>query len=402
MNYEQAKEHLVATMQSQNYAADTQKKFKAALNYICSFYTKYNSVETLTIDEVTAFLDFLSFEKNLSPSTVNNYLGGLKFLFENVFHREWPKDISYLNRPRNRPTIASVTAPPPQIRPVISLEKAIPILIQHMELRGNASGTQAAYIRSLRKFAIATKIEHNLNLMTLDDIQNFLHHELYVCKRNPQTVNCCRTALKFTYTVLLDKQWDDLKIPSHKFDKHVPAVLSPDEVLKLINAIENPVYKLVATLMYSSGLRVSEAIKIKISDIDSKNMQILITNTKTHKDRYALLSHECLLALREYYKIYRPTNYLFPGQRYNLHISKESIQTAVRVAALKIGITKKVSSHTLRHCFATHLLQNDTNLYYIKQLLGHSSLRSTSHYLHTISFSNMNIKSPLDLVGGLK
>ena len=130
-------------------------------------------------------------------------------------------------------------------------------------------------------------------------------------------------------------------------------------------------------------------------------MQILVTEGKGHKNRYAILSEQCLLALRSYYKAYHPTNYLFPGQRYNLYVSKESVRQAVRVAALKAHIKKPVTPHTLRHCFATHLLENDTNLYHIKELLGHSSLRSTTSYLHTMSFANINAKSPLDIIGGL-
>ncbi len=110
-------------------------------------------------------------------------------------------------------------------------------------------------------------------------------------------------------------------------------------------------------------------------------MQLLITDGKRNKDRYAVLSEKCLQALRTYYKLYKPTNYLFEGQRFNLYISKESVEGTITVAAMNCGITKKVTPHTLRHAFATHLLENDTNLYYIKQMLGHGSLRSSSTYL---------------------
>lgn len=122
-------------------------------------------------------------------------------------------------------------------------------------------------------------------------------------------------------------------------------VLSKEEVVKLINA-DNPTYKTIAIVMYSAGLRVGEVIKLKISDIDSKNMQILVTNGKRNKDRYSILSEKCLHALREYYKIYKPTNYLFEGQRFNPHISKESVQGAIRVAAVKCGYQKSDTTYT--------------------------------------------------------
>ncbi|QEH69048.1 tyrosine-type recombinase/integrase [Cellulosilyticum sp. WCF-2] len=398
MNYEQTKELLVSAMQDQNYAADTQKKFKASLAYISSFLNKTTDMEKITPEEIQGFLNHLAFDKDLSPSTVNNYQAALKFIFETVFEKEWSDKFSYYTRPKSK-----IIPPIPSIPDsAISLQEGILSFIYRMELRGNAAGTQAGYIRAIRKFVAYTKSESNLCCLTLDDVQDFLHHQHYIAKINPETVNLYRTAIKLFFITVLNKEWHELMIPSYKCEKRIPAVLSPPEVINLLNAIQSPVYKMICILMYSAGLRLSEAIKLKISDIDSKNMQILVIDTKTHKDRYALLSHQCLLELRKFYKTYHPSNYLFPSQRYNLYVSKESVQQAVRVAALKAKITKPISTHTLRHCFATHLLENDTNLFYIKELLGHSSLRSTTTYLHTMSFNNINVKSPLDLVGGLK
>ncbi|MCE5285466.1 MAG: tyrosine-type recombinase/integrase, partial [Pelosinus sp.] len=234
------------------------------------------------------------------------------------------------------------------------------------------------------------------------DAKTFIHHHLKVLLQAPQTINVKRTAIKFFYVNILDIHWDDNKICNVKPRKTIPVVLSMDEVASIINAIDNLTYKTIAILMYSAGLRVSEVIKLKISDIDSKNMQLLITDAKGNKDRYAILSEKCLQTLRTYYKLYKPTNYLFEGQHFNPHISKESVEGAITVAAIKSGINKKVTPHTLRHAFATHLLELDTNLYYIKQLLGHSSIRSSARYMHTVSFSNMNVKSPLDFNGGFQ
>lgn len=399
MTYQQAKDLIVSAMHEQSYAAYTQKKFKASLTYICSFHNKYTCVESISPEEIQSFLNHLAFEKDLSPSTVNNYQAALNFLFEYVLHKSWPGEFSYFKIPRNKISPQSFQLNETQILPFDNL---MPAFIKQMELRRNATGTQAAYLRAIRKFASFTKKEDNMSSISLEDVKDFLHHEHYINKHNPQTINTYRTAIKLFYITILNKEWHDLKVPSYKLEKRIPVILSPQEVITLLKAIESPMYKMIAILMYSAGLRIGEAIKIKISDIDSKNMQILVTETKCHKDRYALLSQHCLITLREYYKAYRPTNYLFPGQRYNLYTSKESVQAALRVAALKAKITKPVSPHTLRHCFATHLLENDTNLYHIKELLGHGSLHSTTRYLHTMSFANLNVKSPLDLIGGLK
>lgn len=284
----------------------------------------------------------------------------------------------------------------------MNYETAERTLIKQLELRGMALKTQLAYRRYSFKFSVFTHKENDLTQVTIEDIQDFLHYRRYVENLTPQTINVCRAALKFFYTIVLDKEWNNTKVPSQKKIQKIPIVLSVEEVINLLNAIEDTAYKMISILMYSAGLRISEALKLKICDIDSKNMKISIHEAKGNKERYALLSEHCLESLREYYKAYRPTYYLFPGRGNHLYVTRDSVHNALRKAALKARITTSVTPHTLRHCFATHLLEKNTNIYYIKQLLGHSSLKSTSVYLQSISFSHMGVKSPLDLIGGLK
>lgn len=151
---------------------------------------------------------------------------------------------------------------------------------------------------------------------------------------------------------------------------------------------------------YSAGLRVSEAARLRVSDIDSKNMQIAVRQGKGRKDRYSMLSQANLLLLRQYWKLYRPSYWLFPGKPSDNPIAIRNIQQIFYDSAAKAGITKDVSIHTLRHCFATHLLEQKTDIWTVKQLLGHANIQTTCKYLHLRNMNLLNVKSPLDLLDG--
>jgi site-specific recombinase XerD len=179
-------------------------------------------------------------------------------------------------------------------------------------------------------------------------------------------------------------------------DKKLPLVLSKEHILQIIENTNNIKHRCIVSLLYSSGLRRSELINLKISDIDSSRMLIRVQDAKGSKDRYSLLSNTALKDLRAYYKQWKPKVYLFEspkGEKY----SPNSVGKIVTNAAIKAGINKRVSPHTLRHSFATHLLENGTDLRYIQLLLGHSSTKTTEIYTHVAKSSFNSIKNPLDL-----
>lgn len=155
-------------------------------------------------------------------------------------------------------------------------------------------------------------------------------------------------------------------------------------------------HKTLLALIYSSGLRISEALAMKPKDIDSIRMLIHVKNAKGKKDRYTLLSEKVLVMMREYYSVYKPKEYLFEGQ-YGGQYSSRSAQVVLQEAAIKAGILKHISLHTLRHSFATHLLESGTDLRFIQDLLGHSSPKTTMIYTHVSSTSLKKIKNPFDL-----
>ena len=185
------------------------------------------------------------------------------------------------------------------------------------------------------------------------------------------------------------------KIP--KKEKTLPVVMSEEETIRVLRAIENVKHKAILMTIYSAGLRISECINLKIKDIDSKRMQIRIEQSKGKRDRYTILSEKTLIILRTYFMEYKPKDYLFEGQKGGAYSSR-SIQNIFKAAVLKAKIQKEVTVHTLRHSFATHLLENGTSLRYIQSLLGHSSSKTTEVYTHITTKGMEQLKSPMDLL----
>jgi integrase/recombinase XerD len=187
--------------------------------------------------------------------------------------------------------------------------------------------------------------------------------------------------------------------PKRKVHK-IPNYLTFAEITKLIDVTSNLKHKSIIMLLYSGGLRLSEVINLKITDIDYNSMTITIRQAKGKKDRQVMLSDQFLICLREYYFKYKPSNYLFEGQN-SLQYSGRSIQQIVKESAIKTGVNKKVSPHILRNSFATHLLETGTDIRYIQELLGHNHLNSTKIYTQITDVSKNKIKSPLDRLWSL-
>jgi len=183
----------------------------------------------------------------------------------------------------------------------------------------------------------------------------------------------------------------------HTKNKCLPVYLTTREVSRLIDSVSNLKHKCIVKLLYGCGMRLNELLHLKLNDIDSKNKIILIRNGKGGKDRVVMLSPLLLDSLRDYYKEYHPEEYLIEGQGGGPY-SEKSVQSIVKNAALKAGISKKVTPHTLRHSFATHLLENGTDIRYIQVLLGHKSVNTTEIYTHITDIAQSKIKSPLDLL----
>ncbi|WP_242203163.1 tyrosine-type recombinase/integrase [Aestuariivivens insulae] len=234
----------------------------------------------------------------------------------------------------------------------------------------------------------------NTNNYTKRLIESFNYDFIVRADKSISYQNQCINGIK-KYLDYKGIEVEALALKRPKKEKKLPVVLSIDEVTSLFDAVNNLKHKTLLCLLYSGGLRIGEALNLKASDIDSKRMLIHIKGAKGKKDRYTLLSETFLTLLRNYYKLYRPKTYLFEGQKGKPY-SCTSAQKVLRQAVKKAGLKKHITLHTLRHSFATHLLENGTDIRYIQELLGHSSPKTTMIYTHVSELSIKKIKNPFD------
>lgn len=254
--------------------------------------------------------------------------------------------------------------------------------------------TEKTYKNAFEDFI---NFHHKIELEKLNEkhIQEFLRHLVMERQVSTSYQNQAINAIKFYFERVMGGQRKTYFIDRPKKEKTLPVVLSEEEIIMIIKSITNIKHKAIIMTIYSAGLRISECINLKIKDIDSNRMQLRVEQSKGKKDRYTVLSEKTLAILRQYFKAYKPKEYLFEGQN-GEYYSSRSIQNIFKAAVKKAKIQKKVTVHSLRHSFATHLLENGTNLRYIQSLLGHASSKTTEIYTHVTTKGFESLKSPLD------
>jgi len=228
--------------------------------------------------------------------------------------------------------------------------------------------------------------------------RDFILHLVNEKKLAAKTVNTYSAAIRFFFAVTLNRPMNYLQIPRMKTPNQVPVIASREEIAKMIDSCENIKHKVMVLLAYGSGLRISEISRLKSTDIKADEMRLFVLGGKGKKDRYTLLPKQTLNTLRMYWKRYRPDNsenWIFPSNSREGHITTEGVSYAIESAALKSSITTHVTGHTLRHDFATHLLEDGVELIKIKELMGHSSIKTTTIYLH-LANTTENVTSPAD------
>ena len=267
-----------------------------------------------------------------------------------------------------------------------------------MKLRRLSPKTISCYLACMRN--IAMYFGKSPAELGDEEIRSYLHYLMEEKKASQSVLVQTYSALKFFFEKTLQRPWNASRIPRSKQRKKLPGVLSREEVESIFSATGNLKHRAILMTIYSAGLRVSEVTRLKVSDIDSGRMTIRVNEGKGLKDRYTLLGERSLEILRLYWKICKPSEWLFPGKDASEPISISSVQRVFKASVQKAGIQKKASVHTLRHSFATHLLESGTDLYYIQRLLGHKSASTTSVYLHVTGKDMGKIKSPIDSSGG--
>lgn len=264
-----------------------------------------------------------------------------------------------------------------------------------MEYRNYSENSVKAYCELMSFLELS--LSKNLNDISVEDLKGYLHIALTKHQRSTSYVNQNISAYKIFVQDVMKQEWEGIKIKRPRREKKLPVVLSINEIEKMITSTRNLKHRAMLILMYSAGLRRMELQQMKPSAIDSERMLIQISQGKGKKDRYSILSLKTLEILRHYYKIERPKMYLFEpqGERGRM-MSDRTIDHIVRKSAQRAGIKKTVSCHTLRHSFATHLLETGVNIKLIQQFLGHTSLKTTSIYLHLTNINLGSVKSPLE------
>jgi site-specific recombinase XerD len=272
-------------------------------------------------------------------------------------------------------------------------------MINDLELRGHSEETIKNMVCTMNAFS--RFYNKPPELLGEPEIINYLKYCIKTKKLCRGTVNYINSTLKFFYVVTLEGSWSELRIPRLKNDKKLPKYLTKEEVKLLLESTTYLKHKAILSTIYSAGLRVSEVTDLRISDIMSKEMKIRVRKGKRNKERYTLLSKKNLELLRVYwkkfgYKNYSPEDYLFISRLTKNKLSSRGVQKAMEAALQKSGLTKKATVHTLRHSFATHLMNDGVELANIQALMGHSNIKTTSIYLHVKDYQILNIRSPFD------
>jgi site-specific recombinase XerD len=269
-------------------------------------------------------------------------------------------------------------------------------MLQDMRIRNFTQNTQRSYQEQVARFA--RHFGRSPEELGPDDVRAYQIHLLEVRKLSAGSRGIAAAALRFLYKVTLKRDWAVEYIPLPKQPVRLPVILSPQEVGCFLNAVGNIKHRVILAVAYAAGLRVSEVTHLKIGDIDSKRMVLRVEQGKNQKDRYVMLSPELLERLRAYWKIARPQDWLFPGKVAGQPITRSAVELVCQVARRRCGIQKPITPHSLRHAFATHLLESGTDVRTIQLLLGHRSLATTSRYLKLATSTVCATRSPFDLL----
>jgi integrase/recombinase XerD len=269
-------------------------------------------------------------------------------------------------------------------------------MIEDMTIRNFDQRTQHSYLRSVR--ACCRYCDRAPAELTFEDVRQYQLH-LVQCGLAPASINGAMVALRFFFRVTLKRREAVDYIPIIRQPQRLPVVLTPDEVASLLEAAPGLKWRTALSVAYGAGLRASEVVGLKVSDIDSQRMRIRVEQGKGRRDRDALLSPHLLRTLRDWWKVARPPVWLFPNRLTPFDpVTPRSLNRAFHQAVNGARIKKAVSLHTLRHCFATHLLEQNVDVRVIQVLLGHKKLETTAVYTHVAAKTLDGIDSPLDLL----
>jgi integrase/recombinase XerD len=269
-------------------------------------------------------------------------------------------------------------------------------MTEDMEIRNLSHNTQLSYLQQVS--SLAKYYQRSPETLGPEEIRAYQVHATTERKLAPASLCIIASALRFLYKVTLKREWVDTEIPLPKKPFQLPVILSREEVAHFLESIASSKHRTILMTAYAAGLRISEVTHLRITDIDSQRMMIRVEQGKSRKDRYVMLSPQLLDILRVYWKAARPKDWLFPGDIPGRPITTDAVEQACQKALRVSGVKKPITPLSLRHCFATHLLESGTDVRKIQLLMGHRSLTTTARYLKVATTTVCATTSPFDLL----
>ncbi len=270
-------------------------------------------------------------------------------------------------------------------------------MIEDMQVRNLSPQTQACYVQQVSLFA--RHFKKSPEILGPEEIRSYQVYLTNEKKLAPGSILIAVAALRFFYKVTLHKDWSvEEVIPTPKKPQKLPIVLSPEEVRHFLSCVASPKHRTILTTCYAAGLRISEAVRLKPTEIDSQRMVIRVEQGKGQKDRYVMLSPKLLEILRNWWRLEKPKPWLFPSNIPGRHLTRFAVEDACQEARRASGISKPISPHSMRHAFAVHLLEHGVDVRRIQLLLGHRSLATTARYLKIATSQVCSTTSPFDLL----
>ncbi len=277
------------------------------------------------------------------------------------------------------------------------MKSQLKLYTSKLETQRYAPNSIKIYVHCIKKFLFDFK-QYDLEVISEKNIENYIHYLIRKEKISASYQKQMLASISKFFKLMCGKELRLLYLYPKRKERKIPVYLTKQEVKKMIESSFNKKHRCIIMLLYGGGLRLRELLNLKITDIDSENKLIHVRQSKGKKDRVVMLSKHLIKELRTYYTHYKPKHFLFEGLGRNKMYSETSVQKIVKNTAKRVCLNKKVTPHTLRHSFATHLLENGTDIRYIQKLLGHQSIKTTELYTQITDISQSNIKSPLDLL----
>ena len=272
----------------------------------------------------------------------------------------------------------------------------------HMLLKNFSKHTISAYLSNFNKYYEWCVHTDQTQIYDQYTVRDYLI-KLTRAGKKWQTINNHYSAMRKLFREVLELEWNVKKLPRPRKERHLPEMISKQEILRIIKSCQHLKHKALLAVLYGTGMRAGELSRLQLADIDSDRLQIRIRRGKGAKDRYIQVPAELVAYMRDYYRAYRPEKYLFNGRVKGSPLQVGSMRWPIREARRKLNITKKISPHTLRHCYATHHLEVGTDLVFIQQNMGHKHLKTTARYIHLCKDRYQHIHHPIvDILPSMK